>query len=84
MTVRLLTGKRETARTVSVSDASPEKDEEEQRDGTAAERVTNSLLMTIYRQFPLGAERPGLNPLSHFLLFIYPSPSSSGKFVTFA
>lgn len=70
---------------VSRSDASQEKDEEDWRDRTAAaERVTNSLLMTIYRQFPLTAESRGLSPLSHFLLFIYPSPSTSGKFVTFA
>lgn len=49
---------------------------EENRDKTGMERMTNFLLMAIYRLFPLTAETLGLNPLSHFLLFIYPSPPS--------
>lgn len=57
---------------------------EQNRDRAEMEKVTNSLLMAIYRLFPLTTETHGLNPLSHFLIFTYPSASFWGKFVTFA
>lgn len=54
-TVSLVTVKRKAAGTVSGRDSLEKKDEEENRHGTGPERVTNSLLMTIYRQFPCTA-----------------------------
>lgn len=56
---------------------------EQNRRRTEMEKVTNSPLMAIYRLFPVTADTHSLNPLSHFLLFTYPSPSFCGKFVTF-
>jgi len=41
---------------VSRSNSMVEKDGQEKRDGTGAERVTNSLLMTIYRLLLLTTE----------------------------
>lgn len=54
--VSLLTIKRKTVGMANRSDRRVEEDGGRKRDRTGVERVTNSMLMTIYRLFSLTAE----------------------------